>query len=179
MTLHVSGATVTGTIVFGSGSLPPATDPNVGYPPGVKWWPTPPPYFLGEGFAYTIVGGKLDGTRLQFGVGTTELWAAWCALQTPVPWDATSYDCLPNWASGGGNQGCFQTNPMTNMTVPVDCGKLYLCDQAYQTCTCTASSCAIRSTPPDTSFDMQLGGTKADGSTSGYFGDHNVHFTKM
>jgi hypothetical protein len=193
MTLSVSGSIVTGTMVFGSGTPPsPATDPNADYPPGFGLTPSGGPMppgrapFAGEGFVYTIEMGTFDGARLRTGVTTVELWKGWCALQTSYLVQAApaAYGCLPgngcygSPAGVGGSWTCSVTNPVTQAMVPVDCGKCFvLCNgPGALPCLCDVNGCAVSATP-DTMFDMVVSGSKADGSTTGVFGDHNVHFT--
>jgi hypothetical protein len=183
MNVSLSGTTVTGTLVFGGAPAAPApTDPNVGYPPG---------YgsgmgggntfgFAGEGFVYTIEQGHFDGSRFTFGVSTHELWSAWCKLQTTTylqQQGTNLYQCLPNWGFSSGPTGCSQPNPQTGQSVPVDCGKLALC-QMQMVCQCTATGCSLDpAMSVDVTFDMVVAPPKADGSTTGAFSDHNVHFT--
>jgi hypothetical protein len=64
VTLTFAGDTVTGTVYFGNGSpLPPATDPNVGYPPG----------FMGsnevplEGFEFTALAEPVNESETPGG----------------------------------------------------------------------------------------------------------------
>jgi hypothetical protein len=207
MTLSLSGSfetfggsltnIVTGTMVFGSGKAPPpATDPNVDYPPGYGLTPsggprTPPsvpPPFAGEGFVYTIEMGTFDGVSLRTGVSTVELWKTWCALQTSylVQVSPATYGCLPGSdgygspAGVGGSWTCSVTNPMTQAKVPVDCGKCFvLCNgpPPFRPCRCDANGCTVSWLASDATFDMAVSGSKADGTTAGQFGDHNVHFT--
>ena len=206
MTLSLSGSlekfggaltnTVTGTIVFGNGkTLPPATDPNVDYPPGYGLTPSGgpvapfvPPPFGGEGFVYTIDMGTFDGLQLHARVITVELWKTWCALQTSylVQAQPATYGCLPGSGCGGSPGGvgggwtCAVTNPLTPATVPADCGKCFvLCDgpPQFRPCDCDANGCTLTTAQSDATFDMAVAGLKADGTMTGQFGDHNVHFT--
>jgi hypothetical protein len=126
-----------------------------------------------------MLNGTWDGVRLKFGVDTHDVWSGWCALQTSYLQQAgsDSYGCLPNWGFSQGPGSCSQPDPMTGMDVPVDCGKLFLCMMS-EICSCDATACTLSMTPPDATFDMQIIGAKADGSTTGLFGDHNVHFVK-
>jgi hypothetical protein len=56
--------------------------------------------------------------------------------------------------------------------VPVDCGKMQLCQS---TCQCDAQSCSV-DLYGGASFDMQLKPPAADGSVGGLDGSfHNVH----
>jgi hypothetical protein len=166
-----------GTVVFGMGTPPPpATDPNTGYPPGAQ---NPP--LLGmvmQGFPYPLRGGVQSGRRLTFGVSWTDVWAGWCALQTP-PAEDNIGGCLPNWGGSEADGTCSQRNPHTGQVVVVDCGKFYLCLRPGTPCSCSATACAAGGNQ-SVGFDMTLSivGDAADGSVTGLFGDHNVHFTK-
>jgi hypothetical protein len=181
MTLQLSGGVVTGTMVFGNMTAPPpATNPNVGYPPGLAFFAGENPPFVGEGFSYTIEMGTFDGSRLLVSVATNEIWKTWCELQQPVLWNAVDYACLPGWPSTENGTTCSQTNPTTQMSVPVDCGKLALCKAPTgNPCACLATGCVLGPFTSQASFDMQVSGSKADGSTTGAFSDHNVHFTRQ
>jgi hypothetical protein len=171
---------------------PPAQDPNVGYPAGFgESQGSQLQAFQGEGFYYTAYGVSFDGTRLQFGVVSRQLWAGWCALQT-------SYGQSPD--GGGPAYGCLPTGGCTDQIdslgalscflgsapdlQPVDCGKMALCLAPGcgmgPVCSCSATGCAVDVTTPDITFDLQLsGGNKLDGSMAGTLGTHNVHLTKQ
>jgi len=155
--------------------LAPPTDPNVGYPPGIS--------ALGandgprEDFLYPIHAANVQEARIQLGINAGDLFAAWCVLQTPIPYYETTtvddagtsytvggasdagtvstfYGCLPNVG------GMEQLNPATgrpaNCTLnepdgssaPVDCDKFYLCTMAFA-CACTASGCTSPPMPAD------------------------------
>lgn len=130
---------VAGKFKFGNPSLqlPPATDPNIGYPPGYKpgtiadWY---------EGFDFSLREGKLSPARLQFSLDLWEVWAGWCALQTPPNGGGT----CTNW--GGSMSGdftlCTQVNPTTGEAVVVDCGKVDLCTHG-NVCDCSGSACRL------------------------------------
>jgi len=169
-----SAGQVTGTVILGNGTPPPpATDPNVGYPPGYNDQQQPllfgPPNYIAEGYAYTMRGGTLAGPRLRFGVSLTELWRDWCALQTPIP---GAFSCVPNLGAAFTSTGCYQTNPATNEMVTVDCGKLSLC-WAGSVCQCDASGCQAQD-GNNSMFDISINNDRADGSMD----THNVHFTR-
>jgi hypothetical protein len=181
MTLNLSGGVVTGTMVFGSMTPPPPpTDPNVGYPPGASFSNGIP--IVGEGFPYTIEMGTFDGSRLRVGVGTREVYKGWCAIQQSFLSANGGYTCLMTPAGADsittGGTSCYFTNSATQMTVPVDCGKYALCTDP-DVCSCTASGCTLAPLTVDATFDMQVVGSKADGSAAGAFGDHNAHFTRQ
>jgi hypothetical protein len=164
------GGLVTGVVSFGDRTpYPPATDPDATYPPGQ------PESFGGPlwgepltGFAFTIRDGQYDGSRLRFSVSQYDLWAGWCSLQTPIfdDYNGDGYSCVPNWAHGGGDNGCFVVNPTTEVEEPVACTKLDLCQ--YRICGCDAVSCAVTVAPTHT-FDIavDLEDAEADGSFVG------------
>lgn len=199
MTLSVAADGIaTGTLLLGDGSLlRPATDPNVGYPPGVSF-PFSGPLGFFEGFAYTMLDGRLSGSMLTFRVAEFELWAQWCMLQTmtyPFP-DAdggvAGYSCAPTGSSGRGGSfsasgsNCVFTDFATMKQVAMDCGKYELCQNSP--CDCSATACHVRSsTPavasepdgePNLAFALVVAGANADGTISGALGAHNVHFVR-
>lgn len=169
MTLVVhaeSNDSITGTLTFGTRAAPPPpTDPNVGYPPGAEPNPLTPASI--EGFHYTLVGGKLTGTRVQFGVSTLELWKAWCALQTPEPPPAGStgepWGCNPR-SFGGPGESSPPVCVGGQSSGQVDCGKAAICTS--DVCDCTMTACTVDRPMPDLTFDMQWNGGRLDGSTS-------------
>jgi hypothetical protein len=184
VTLTFRNAPPGGQVVFGdSPPLAPPSDPNVGYPGGLQLEPMHPstsaPY---PGFAFTLMKTSLDGQRLQFDIAPTELWTTWCQLQTPILDEVNadmSYGCVHNWATSfGGPQGCSQTDPATRQQVPIDCGKLALCQFGSGVCGCTAQGCAV-TLVTSVHFDLVMAAAKADGSVKGLDGSlHNVHLTK-
>jgi hypothetical protein len=176
---------VSGTIVFGMGTPPPpATDPNVGYPPDLLSSSAFPPgplawvFYVSEGYSYTFDGGSLATHRLRFTTDLTQLWAGWCALQTPAA--DGSGDCLPRGGGTSNGTTCALTDPNTNASVPVDCGKLWLCySPGFDPCRCTATSCELASQSSDTAmFDVFFTGDTATGSVEGNPVSGNVHFVK-
>lgn len=166
---------VAGSVVFGNGTPPaPATDPNVGYPPGlgIQW----PPFVYGptEGLSYTITSGTLVSNRLRFTTNNFELWDGWCRMQ-PAPTDGSDM-CLPNWSGGSKDGVCYQTSP-AGKDVVVDCGKLTLCF-LNRVCACSPSGC-MANPASAVSFDMFMVSGSASGSVAGALGgEHNVHFIK-
>ena len=189
MTFAGAPGSVTGTVKFGTKAAPPPpTDPNVGYPPGLGDNMQPLVGFQGEGFVFTASGITLEAPRLQLGVGSDEEWSAWCALVSSYGQEpdggGPTYGCLPNWGCSSGNGSCSQPNPSTNQTVPVDCGKMFLClgggcGGIGPVCQCTATSCGVDLSTADITFDMQLADDHLDGSIAGpTLGNHNVHLTR-
>jgi hypothetical protein len=137
----------TGSLRVGNAALlAPASDPNVGYPVGTTW----DKGFLTTGggvvagFEYPVHGTRIQDSRIRIGVTPNDLYGGWCGLQTPVRDDANggSYGCVGDWGFNMPDMSatCSQTNPSTQETVSIDCGKLMLCEIA-RVCTCTASAC--------------------------------------
>ena len=173
---------ITGMVVLGDGpALPPATDPNVGYPPdyhlanGVYW---------AEGFAYSIVYGKAAPWQLQFAIQNNELWSDWCAEQTPV---AGSSTCLPNWpgdhiiGTNGSPDQCYQQDPANGRKTVVDCGKYDLCI-TYPVCACSAPACVLNpNSDQQAIFNLAIPDNSAiaTGTVNGIAGPGApVHFTQ-
>ncbi len=187
MNLSFAGdGTITGTVYFGTGTpLAPATDPNVGYPPGFTGGQTPL-----EGFEFTIIGGTYTAPRVQLSIQSTELWKQWCEIQTMIypQYNSAStgcgpllgYGCLPNVGFMGGASGCSWTSCDHPNPTPIDCGKLSLCTPLGGVCTCTMTACTVP-TPAkgDIAFDMQLASGKLDGSVTGLGALYNVHLTQQ
>jgi hypothetical protein len=167
---------VVGTAVFGNGTPPPpATDPNVGYPPAgteqgeLGTWT--------QGFPYSMTDGSLTSNRIRFTLQYNELWSGWCALQTPFE---DSGLCLPTWFGTCENGTCILRNPdNARQTITVDNGRRDLCAGAM-VCLCSTATCvANASDSPTATFDVAISGTEASGSVAGGTGDRfNVHFTK-
>ncbi len=184
VTLSVDSVTggVSGHIQFGARALlPPPTDPDVGYPPGIQWLQLGALSGLVSGFAYTLEASTFDGERLQFQAPVLELWGDWCILQT------TSYNvglgyyaCVPNWpTNAGGPLGCEQTDPDTGETVDVDCGKVTLCSP-FGACNCSEQGCGPNEDRSGPTFELQFGPSCAEGVVGGLDGNvHDLHLTKQ
>lgn len=170
---------VTGTVTFGNGIAPPAaTDPNVGYPPGMNTVSTMPAQYL-EGATYTIMSGTLQSNRLRLTIDPVELWTTWCALQT-APTDGSDL-CVPNWGgtSDPTHTSCQMTSP-SGESISINCVKWDLCLMS-RICKCSSSGCTVNyeESGYKTSFDVLLSNGAANGSMkSSVLGDHNVHITK-
>jgi hypothetical protein len=166
---------VKGTIVFGAGTPPPpATDPNVGYPVSASSGVGFNLNYLAEGYTYAYDGGSLEAQRLRYSVNISQLWAGWCAMQTP-PVDGST-GCLPAWGGSTSENICSLQNPNTGVNTPVDCGKFSLCGTSSP-CHCSGSGCGI--VENDTVFDVFVSDGTASGSMDGPFGRNNVHFVKQ
>jgi hypothetical protein len=152
------GTSVTGQARFGDApDLPPATDPDVGYPSDLPAYGTP--VKTQEGFDFTLENATLSTDRIQFSVLGDEVWNTWCSLQTPVlsqGADPPFYGCLPN---------SYTPDPCTAGGVSVDCGKLRLCT-FENVCTCDASGC-VGAGSGKLDFDLSIEGDKAHGSVTG------------
>ncbi|HLK41151.1 MAG TPA: hypothetical protein VKU41_30580 [Polyangiaceae bacterium] len=106
------------------GPFPPATDPNVGYPPGVS----PSDYFsleanVAAGVDFRILDGVVGGGNFSFWFSSLDLWTGWCALQTP-------------YARNVRGQGVYRCAPETATPANTDVGKLDLCSTATDTALC-------------------------------------------
>jgi hypothetical protein len=167
---------VIGTVTFGTAAGPAtATDPSVGYPPGINY--ADPLAYPFDGFTYTMARGSLVNERLRFTIWLPELWSGWCGLQTPPP---GSNFCVPDWGYTPlpSNGPCYQYNPNTNAMVAVDCGKLALCIDPAPICGCSAAGCVANLNLASVAFDMALSVNGADGSIIGHIGDHNIRLTQ-
>jgi hypothetical protein len=184
MNLSFAGdGTIAGTVYFGTGApLAPATDPNVGYPPGYMQGATPL-----EGFEFTVIGGTYTAPRVQLSIQATELWKQWCDIQTMVypQYNGSStpgcgplvgYGCLPNAATMGGTNGCSWSSCDHPNPTSIDCSKMFLCTMGM-VCTCTMTACTVPTpTKGGIAFDMQLASGSLDGSVTGVDSQlHNVH----
>jgi hypothetical protein len=173
-----SNGVAAGTIVFGMGAPPaPATNPNVGYPPGVGGGGLggntgSERDSVAEGYTYQFDGGSFDSQRLRFTVLLSQLWSGWCALQTP-PSDG-SQGCFPNGGGGKDSSGCYVNNQ--GAMVAFDCSKFFLCVN-QQPCLCDQSGCRASPSSPITQFDLFLSAGTMSGSAVGSFAG-NVHFVK-
>lgn len=98
------GSSGQGTLEVGDQSLlAPATDPTVGYPPGAPMQADglgyPLSTGLSEGVLFPIYDAQIQTDRIQVGFKPNDLYASWCALQTPT---VTSYKEEIFKADGGG-----------------------------------------------------------------------------
>lgn len=165
-----------GSLRFGNSPGPaPATDPHVGYPQ-----PFDPMTNGGvasgvAGFSYPIYAAQVQSSRLQLGADIADIYAGWCALQTPHP-NPTSSDPTPAFACGPAITGTldridYPPDFITNDTCVVhshdgssltaSCGWVSLC-WLYQACTCTATGCSSTSQVSDRAqlnqYPIQLDG---------------------
>jgi hypothetical protein len=184
ISVSATGA-VMGTLVFGGypATLPPPTDPNVGYPPDFRPERT---MVVAESFAYDVLQGTSTGsapTRVVVKIQPSQVWKQWCELQTEIyEWPSSGggpsmYGCLPNWGFTSGSV-CSQPDPATGESVPRDCGKLSLCVVTMQ-CRCTKTGCTVPLDSPGLALDMSISGDSATGTINLGTGTTNVHLKKV
>src|SRR5947207_7378514 len=123
--------------------------------------------FLVEGYAFTLLQGTVQSSRVRFGIGYPQVWRDWCALQSVcldrVNTEFPRYTCAPNGPARGGPNGCIITDPVSSQDIPIDCNKFHLCSGGP--CECTEAGCAARIESSAT-FDMQFRNDELSGSGS-------------
>jgi hypothetical protein len=199
---------ITGTVYFafadGGAPLPPATDPNVGYPPALGPSRSNLPDIY-EGFFFTMQGGTYTAPRVQLSIRQAELWTQWCAIQTPVAKyanatpdascgvDLYAYGCLGDVGysmNGGFPATCTAFTCQDPTPTPIDCLKLGLCSTVLlptgstswpTACACTATGCtAALVGSAVVAFDMRFGAGALNGSVTAPDGQvHNVYLTRV
>jgi len=169
------GGDGTGTLVLGeSQTYPPATDPNLGYPPDEDAMAaTIKPSMFRAGMEYPLHGVKVESKRIRFTVSTNDFYKTWCELQTPVPTTSNPdvYFCGPDGYSGTPDGMCFRGDT----GAPVSCAKAALC-RGNSVCACTATSCTSN-TDSSVQFDAALReqGTLLEGT----FNNATVRFERQ
>lgn len=199
-----TATSITGAVVFGEGeSPPPATDPSIGYIPteiyaSTNWLPptgsydnlhVPEPW---GGYALSLLGGAVTGSRVQFSAHSTEQWRGWCemVLGHAVLGEVDEFSCIPS-ASGSSGFVCHDSDPACEQClsgegpdpstyVEYDCRKFRLCQA--QVCQCEGECCTASLTQGRFAFDLRLenDGTELNGSIVEGFGgsaDWDVHLT--
>jgi hypothetical protein len=149
-----------GSVRFGDAPDLPAPDPAHTYPAGLDWG-GPPGGLPYEGFDYAITSATVSADRLVFSVDPNELWGEWCALQTPIASvgaEPAFFSCAPNSYTTTPDGGCETGG------VPIDCGKLVLCNP--RVCACTESACTVAAGDPVT-FDVLVTAEGGHGSVTG------------
>jgi hypothetical protein len=147
-----------------SATLPPPTNPDVGYP--TEGWTFNGNAILAQlrpGFDYPVYGARVETQRIRLGADFHDLFAGWCSMQTPhcqncrtAPMEVPYYGCAPRPAPlsdpiSSGGQNCQAIDETTSQEAPVDCVKQLLCDQpppcscdpSPTVCQCDATSCTI------------------------------------
>ena len=178
----------TGTIRFGNEDLwPPATDPNVKYPPDfpVRYVGTNPPdsdsHYVWNGFNYALIGLRTEGQRIRGTSWSRDVFGTWCALQTPnptAPGDSVPYRCVPTCHNYKVGSPGLQDDPVTSDTcytwdpcpdpspepdvqyrsVAFPCELVDLCNMGP--CACDANSCALSNHTDDILLDASLDDTQ-------------------
>jgi len=192
--LEIKGANssgLCGTLTVGDAPAPlPATDPGQSYYPATPdgGWTFIP------GYASTLLEGRIDGMRLRFGLGPTEGYRSWCALQPSyaqiLPYTGSAgYSGAPTgFASrAGGVCSCVPTGQTTSIDDSSDhcsystSGVVTSCIQGYQCgsglCACNASGCDAAPKNIDR-FDLTVSGDTIEGSDS-YHEGKRIHFTRV
>jgi hypothetical protein len=162
---------ITAAVFFGVGApIAPATDPNVGYPPG--YWDLVDPHSgrsVAEQFSYTGSQIQLDDGYLTFRVSSLEAWKSWCEIQ-PRVYSLPSDGGGPRFAccSGGASTPC-DPNEVTPNDDP---GKLAMCVPFYGAtgCSCAKDGCTVDLSNPDLFFAMQLTNGYFSGTIQGFSG---------
>jgi hypothetical protein len=165
-----------GTITFKPGTTPPPppVDFEKGYPiePMYTFPVFGPP--LIDGFVFTLVEGRAQGTRVAFGVAMKQPWQTWCEHQPSYLWqpDGSDYNCLPNWG-GGGTDGqrvnetdCFLSSGGTNQDVTINCGRWMLCATEH-VCVCNPARC-VANQQSSQQWELDFAGDEATGTVTGY-----------
>jgi hypothetical protein len=133
------------------------------------------------GYASTLLEGRLDGSRIRFGVSPTEGYRSWCEVQT-------SYQLVG--AGGGGQRACscmpvdltvHQTNgECTSFTSTVNgSARTFGCSQGSQchACACNASGC-VPAGDNVIHFDLTANSDTLEGSDTEH-GARRIHFTRV
>ncbi|MGC4087304.1 MAG: hypothetical protein QM756_05230 [Polyangiaceae bacterium] len=141
-------------VASGEAALPPATDPDASYPPGLSTansipygqvpWP---------GTTYSVVEGAARDSTVHLRLAGTQLWSDWCKLQWSYQAGA-GYSCLPpNGGKISSGDTCTYVEPLTLKEKTVSSMKCLACDticQCYASGGCTARDAA------SIVFDLQL-----------------------
>lgn len=134
----------------------------------------------GTDFAYAI-DARLEDERLRFDIDVAQRYAAWCELQTPVPFSAEHPGVFACSREIGVNVGADGGCSLIDTHETVDCSSHYACQDW---CACTAESCTAAlggpqpdPTGPQASPDFIFDGAlSADGDeltgTLLFFGDN-------
>lgn len=160
-----------GTLEIGdTAALPPATDPDVVYPPNALGTLSLAIPALFAGISYQVQTATVASARIQLQVNPWQVESDWCALQTPYAVQGTDapYKCLPSGVIPPANAPPYNSCWVNNGTadVQVDCKKAITCSGSV--CSCTSSGCSAHEAPVgsvNTEY-TQLDATLADGGDS-------------
>ncbi len=156
---------VIGTASFGTeGTLAPAVDGGMGYPPQALLPGNGFGLFPVETFAYPMTGTyDASSERLLVTVQVNEVWTTWCALQPSYAWGTDSYNCVPN--CGFGSDGTSCTLPCEDGEIVMACDAFRLCD-SDRVCECDEASCTF-ATGPELELDLHLDELELTGPIEG------------
>jgi hypothetical protein len=134
-----------GTLEIGDREpLPPATDPDADYPPGVPQSTHYAPELL-AGFRYPVRRARASAGTLQFAVEPADLYREWCSMQPPLL-DETSpdgeeyYGCVLNRGHESRDGVCSLDGEPGGPRLPVSCGKIARCGSI---CGCREEGCRL------------------------------------
>jgi hypothetical protein len=118
--------------------LPAPSDPDIGYASAGEDPNWIAPFWIHEGFRYSVSGATVEDSRMRLAVQNDEVFAAWCELQTSLPGsEPGSYGCIPAGNYGKSDDECSYATP-EGTQMSIDCGKVVLCTQV---CACDAVGC--------------------------------------
>ena len=156
---------ISGTVVFGPGSLPPF-NPDVGYLPignalsKTTLSKTTLNWHLQQGFSFPIRGGTYKGSKVTINLARVEQWKKWCDAQKAVTWNGQSWSCSRSsgnylWSEYGSTRKCWYQKPAGKTKAGpktyVDCSRELLCRLL---CLCNAQKCSVPPLQVDTPFEM-------------------------
>jgi hypothetical protein len=155
---------VTGTVAFlcedetcnPRGPIPPASDPDASYPPGVDVGTYDVVRLNGMPHVpYRMFDARLQGGRFAFWTTNNDLWRDWCSLQTPFPVTIEGrrmYSCTPDARPFS---ELFEVEGVEDKDV--------LCALDWGPCRCTAERCAIDYQGATRLFDLRVEGDSMTG----------------
>jgi hypothetical protein len=155
-----------GTLEIGEREpLPPATDPDADYPPGVPQSTHYEPELL-AGFRYPVRRARARAGRLQFAVEPADLYREWCSIQPPLLDETSSdgetpYRCVLNRGYETLDGVCTLDGEPGGPRLPVSCGKLARCTSI---CGCREEGCRLDEPRDIDGLPVEFeGGLESDG----------------
>ncbi len=182
LTLEVDGASVNGGVcgkltVGAPTTLAPATRADEVYPPGSDLEGAGAAPGIYPGYALTLIGGKTDGTRVQFTVADLEYYRSWCQLQSSYEVNGTTCNCIPSPIVKGppmDNGPCSVQDTVGDFHT-INCEQAFACNS--QVCACSSAGCDANA-QAQTSFDLRFDADSAEGSATS-LQNAPVHFTRV
>jgi hypothetical protein len=160
-----------GVVIFGEGTPPPpATNANVGYPPGDWYTTTRWEELVLEGVEYRFDRATNTLTHVVVAPDMDQIWATWCGLQIPI---FAAQPPLPDWIGilppferiQTGDGTCAYTDRRTGDRVAIDCARLLLA--APSPCDCTPDGCFVHH-GWEFMIDFQVSGDQGTGHIMTY-----------